>query len=163
MWKIFDIALNVQGDEPLLNPDNLDLLINPFDDDKDISVVNLIENLEGEEDINSYNNVKAIFDQHGFAMYFSRLPIPNGLNNRHYKQLGLYSFTREAILTFPKLAMTPLEIAESDDMLRFVENRIPIKVPLSPYRTIGVDTPADHDQVTSIMEHDEIFQKYRNA
>lgn len=158
----FDIALNVQGDEPLLNPDTLDLLINPYFADENVAAVNLIENLEGEEEINSYNNVKAIFDQHGFALYFSRLPIPYGLKNKHYKQLGLYSFTRETILRYPKMAMTPLEIAESDDMLRFVENHIPLKVVLSPYKTIGVDTPADHESVSRIMENDKLFQIYKD-
>lgn len=158
----FDIVLNVQGDEPLLNPETLDLLIDPFFDDSNVAVVNLIENLEGEEEINSYNNVKAVLDQYGFAIYFSRLPVPYGPKNRHYKQLGLYSFNREIALRYPKMAMTPLEIAESDDMLRFVENRIPVKAPLSPYKTFGVDTPADYELVSRIMENDLIFQKYRN-
>jgi 3-deoxy-manno-octulosonate cytidylyltransferase (CMP-KDO synthetase) len=158
----FDIVLNVQGDEPLLNPETLDLLIDPFFEDGNLAVVNLIENLEGEENINSYNNVKAVIDQRGFAMYFSRLPVPYGLNNRHYKQLGLYSFNRETALRYPKMVMTPLEIAESDDMLRFVENRIPVKAPLSPYKTFGVDTPADYELVSRIMENDPIFRKYGN-
>ena len=158
----FDVVLNVQGDEPLLNPDTLDLLINPFLEDGSVSVVNLIEDLDGEEEINSYNNVKAIFDQSGFALYFSRLPIPYGSKNKHYKQLGLYAFTREIALRYPKMTMTPLEIAESDDMLRFLENNIPVKLSLSPYKTFGVDTPADYEFVTRIMENDPIFQKYRN-
>lgn len=160
--QIFDIALNIQGDEPLLNPDTLDLLIDPYFTEEHVAAVNLIENLEGEEEINSYNNVKAIFDQQGFALYFSRLPIPYGLKNKHYKQLGLYSFTRETILRYPQMAMTPLEIAESDDMLRFIENRIPLKVSLTPYKTIGVDTPADHEAVSRIMENDQLFQLYKN-
>jgi len=158
----FDIALNVQGDEPLLNPETLDLLIDPYFREEGVACVNLIENLEGEAEINSYNNVKCIFDQRGFALYFSRLPIPYGLKHRHYKQLGLYSFTRETILRYPKMAMTPLEIAESDDMLRFVENGIAVKVALSPYKTVGVDTPAEHEEVSRIMERDPLFQKYRN-
>ena len=58
--------------------------------------------------------------------------------------------------------MTPLEIAESDDMLRFVENRIPLKVSLTPYKTIGVDTPADHEAVSRIMKNDPLFQLYKN-
>ncbi len=160
--QVFDIALNVQGDEPLLNPDTLDLLMDPYFTEEKVAAVNLIENLEGEEEINSYNNVKAIFDQQGFALYFSRLPIPYGLNNKHYKQLGLYSFTRETILRYPGMAMTPLEIAESDDMLRFIENGIPLKVSLTPYKTIGVDTPADHEAVSRVMENDPLFQLYKN-
>jgi 3-deoxy-manno-octulosonate cytidylyltransferase (CMP-KDO synthetase) len=160
--KTFDIALNVQGDEPLLNPETLDLLIDPYFAKEPVACVNLIEELEGEEEITSVNNVKAIFDQQGFALYFSRLPIPYGLKNRHYKQLGLYSFTRETILRYPQMNMTPLEIAESDDMLRFVECGIPVKVALSPYRTVGVDTPAERETVSRIMEQDPIFMKYKN-
>jgi 3-deoxy-manno-octulosonate cytidylyltransferase (CMP-KDO synthetase) len=159
----FDIALNIQGDEPLLNPDSLDLLIDPYLSGDAVSCVNLIENLEGEVEINSYNNVKTVFDQQGYALYFSRLPIPHGLQNKHFKQLGLYGFTKETILRYPKMTMTPLEIAESDDMLRFIENRIPLKVVLSPYKTIGVDTPADHESVSRIMENDPVFQIYKDS
>lgn len=156
----FDVVLNIQGDEPLLNPDTLDLLIKPFVEEKGINCVNLIENLEGEEEINSYNNVKAIFDQQGFALYFSRLPIPNGLKNKHYKQLGLYGLTKEMALKYLTMKETPLEIAESDDMLRFVENGIKIRVILSPYKTKGVDTPYDRNVISKIMENDAIFKKY---
>lgn len=158
----FDIALNIQGDEPLLNPDTLDLLIDPYFIDETVACVNLIENLEGEDAINSPDNVKTVFDQQGFALYFCRLPIPSGLHNKHYKQLGLYSFTRETILRYPQMAMTPLEIAESDDMMRFVENRIPVKVALSPYKTYGVDTLIDYEVVSRIMEKDPLYQKYLN-
>ncbi|NQV01740.1 MAG: 3-deoxy-manno-octulosonate cytidylyltransferase [Bacteroidia bacterium] len=158
----FDIVLNIQGDEPLLNPASLDLLIEPYFSDETISCINLIENLEGEEEINSYNNVKTVFDQQGFDLYFSRLPISYGLKARHYKQLGLYSFTKDIILSYPKMDMTPLEIAESVDMLRFVENNIRIKVKLSPYKTICVDTPADHEMVSRIIENDPLFQIYRD-
>lgn len=160
--KDFDIAVNVQGDEPLLNPQSLDLLIDPFVNEKNITCVNLIENLEGGEAINNYNNVKVVFDQNNFALYFSRLPIPNGLKSRHYKQLGIYGFTKEMILRYPEMEQTPHEIAESDDMLRFVEHGIPLKVVLSPYKTIGLDTPEDHRKIGGLMETDELFQKYGN-
>lgn len=160
--KHFDIVLNIQGDEPLLNPVTLDLLLSSFYEDKDILCVNLIENLKNEEEINSFNNVKAVFDQRNFAMYFSRQPIPNGFSNKHYKQLGAYGLSKEAILKYPKLKQGPLEIAESDDMLRFMEHGIPVKVVLSPYKTMGVDTKSDLEKVCFLMEKDEIFQKYES-
>jgi 3-deoxy-manno-octulosonate cytidylyltransferase (CMP-KDO synthetase) len=159
----FDIALNVQGDEPLLNPETLDLLIAPYAREKGIACVNLIETLEGDEEIASYNNVKTVFDRHGNALYFSRLAVPYGPQNRHYKQLGLYSFTKETILGYPRMEMTPLEIAEAVDMLRFIEHGIRVKVVLSPYRTIGVDTPADHQAVSEIMKTDAVFLKYERG
>lgn len=160
--KDFDVALNIQGDEPLFNPETIDLLLKPFIEEKDISCVNLIEALEGESEINSYNNVKVIFDQQKFVLYFSRLPIPYGITNKHYKQLGAYAFTRDMILKYPRMPQTPLEIAESDDMLRFVENRIPVKVVLSKHKTIGVDTPNDYERVSFIMMEDPLFKIYQN-
>lgn len=159
--EMFDVAINVQGDEPLLNPKTLDLLVEPFLKDQNVAVVNLIEELNDKEEIKSRNNVKVVFDQLNNALYFSRLPIPEDLNAKHYKQLGIYGFTKEAILKFAEMKETPLEIAESDDMLRFVENGIAVRVVLSPHTTEGVDTPADHKMVSGIMEKDDIFKKYR--
>ena len=156
----FDIVLNIQGDEPLLKPEVLELLIEPFITEENIECVNLIEDLDKEDTLNP-NNVKAVFDQRGFAIYFSRLPIPSGLENRHYKQLGVYGLTRDAIIRYQEMDQTPLEIAESDDMLRFIENGIPVKVVMSPFKTIGVDTPDDYEKVCSLMLEDEIFKLYQ--
>lgn len=159
----FDVVLNVQGDEPLLNSDSLDLLLTPFLEGEDIACVNLMEILETEAEINNYNNVKTVFDRNNLALYFSRLPIPNGVHNRHYKQLGLYGFTREAIMKYSIMEQTPFEIAESDDMLRFVENGMPVKMVLSPGKTFGVDTPDDYKKVSTLMEKDALFLKYKDA
>ena len=159
--KNFDIVLNIQGDEPLLHPNALDLIMKPFIEEDGIDCVNLIETLEDEQDMLDQNNVKVIFDQKGFALYFSRLPIPNGLQNKHYKQLGAYGLSKNAVIKYNEMEQTPLEIAESDDMLRFVENAIPVKVVLSPYKTIGVDTPDDHKKVIQLMEKDKIFKQYK--
>lgn len=158
----FDIVLNIQGDEPLLNPLTIDLLCKPFIDKNNIPCVNLIERLSFEEEIKNKNNVKVIFDQNNNALYFSRLPIPNGINTLHHKQLGIYGLTKETILQYSKMPQTPLEIAESVDMLRFVENGIPVKVVLSPYKTFGVDTPEDHKKVNALMEKDVFFKIYNN-
>ncbi|MFH1386117.1 MAG: 3-deoxy-manno-octulosonate cytidylyltransferase [bacterium] len=158
----FEIVINVQGDEPLLNPVALDLTIDPFMLDPNIAVVNLIEELIGKENINNVNNVKAVIDQRGYALYFSRFPVPNGDETKHYKQLGIYGLTKETILKYEKMEITPLEIAESCDMLRFIENGIPIYAPLSPYITKGIDTPADHEKVNEIMAQDKLFKQYHD-
>lgn len=160
--KDFDVTLNIQGDEPLLNPETIDLLVKPFLEGENVFCVNLIEALEGEAEVNSYNNVKVIFDQQNFALYFSRLPIPYGITSKHYKQLGMYAFTKETILKYPQMTQTPLEIAESDDMLRFVENRIPVKVVLSKHKTLCVDTPGDYERVSLIMKEDPLFRTYKD-
>ncbi len=157
----FDIVVNIQGDEPLLNPKAIDLLLEPFFKEKDISYVNLIQNLNTEEEVVNSNNVKVIFDRNNFAIYFSRQPIPTGLESKHYKQLGIYGLTKEAILKYSKLTQGPLEIAESDDALRFIENGIPVKVVLSPYKSKGIDTPGDHKEVCKLMQSDSIFRMYK--
>jgi 3-deoxy-manno-octulosonate cytidylyltransferase (CMP-KDO synthetase) len=159
----FDIVLNIQGDEPLLNPDTLELLIEPFLKNKDLHCVNLIEKLEGKAEIESFNNVKAIFDQNNDALYFSRLPIPNGIDRPHYKQLGVYGLSRWAVLKYREMKETPLEIAESDDMLRFVENGIKVRVVLSPFKTYGVDTPEDKERVEKVMADDRVFNLYKSS
>lgn len=156
----FDVAINVQGDEPLLNPRSLDLAIEPFLKGEAIACVNLIERIDTEDDINDYNNVKVVFDQNNIALYFSRLPIPNGLKKPHYKQLGVYAMSREAVLKYSQMRQTPLEIVESDDMLRFVENGMPVKVALTPYKTVSVDTPDDYKMVCKLMRQDETFKSY---
>lgn len=160
----FDAVINVQGDEPLLNPATLNLLIKPFLEEKNVKVVNLIENLDSEEDIDSYNNLKVVFDTNNYALYYSRQPIPDNRKAKvnYYKQLGIYAFSKEAIIKYPKMAQTPLEIAESNDILRFLQNGIQIKVMLSPHKTQGVDTPADHKRVCALMRRDKIFFKYMN-
>jgi|TARA_B100001971_G_C18244246_1_gene573061 3-deoxy-manno-octulosonate cytidylyltransferase (CMP-KDO synthetase) len=160
--KDFDIVLNVQGDEPLLNPVTLDLLIKSFCGDEFVTCVNLIETLDTKAEVENHNNVKVVFDQRDYALFFSRQPIPDGFRNKHYKQLGAYGLTKEAILKYPGMKQGPLEIAESDDMLRFVEHGIPVKVVLSPYKTDGVDTKNDYTKVCSLMEKDEIFEKYKS-
>ena len=157
----FDIVINIQGDEPLFNPKTIDLILESFNNDKNTNCVNLIEELNDEEEILDRNNVKAIFDKKYFALYFSRLPIPTDKIAKHYKQLGAYGLKKKTILQYMKMEQTPLEIAESDDMLRFIENGIQIKVAISPYMTIGVDTPDDHKKVNKIMANDEIYSLYK--
>jgi 3-deoxy-manno-octulosonate cytidylyltransferase (CMP-KDO synthetase) len=157
----FDIILNIQGDEPLLHPKTLDLLIDPFLKTNHINSVNLIEPLETEDDVQNYNNVKVVFDKNNFVLYFSRLPIPSGVGIKHFKQLGIYSLTKETILKYNKLDETPLELSESIDLLRFLENGIQIKVAISDYKTMGVDIPADRKKVIELLAADKVFQQYR--
>lgn len=157
----FDIVLNIQGDEPLLQPAVLEFPIKLFNKEE-TNIVNLLEEIRNEEEINNTNTVKTVFDQNNTVLYYSRLPIPNGLRNNHYKQLGIYAFTKEMIFRYTKLKQTPLEIAESCDMLRFVENNIPIKIAISPFKTVGVDTPEDHEKVNKLMQKDKIFKKYKH-
>jgi 3-deoxy-manno-octulosonate cytidylyltransferase (CMP-KDO synthetase) len=158
--KDFDIVLNIQGDEPLLNPASLDLLIKPFYENDKVELVNLIENLVSPEEIKSVNVVKAIFNRNNDAIYFSRIPVPGENADKHYKQLGLYGLSKQSILNYTSMNETPLEIAESCDMLRYLEYGFSIKCALSPYVTKGVDTPEDKVLVENILRTDELFKKY---
>ncbi|MBI2339342.1 MAG: 3-deoxy-manno-octulosonate cytidylyltransferase [Deltaproteobacteria bacterium] len=159
--KEFDVVLVIQGDEPLLNPAALDLLIQPFSEDEQVSCVNLIELLESEDEIRNRNNVKTVSDPDNFVLYFSRLPIPDGATRQHYKQLGIYGLRKEVVVKYSKMKQTPLEIAESVDMMRFIEHRVPIKAVLSPFKTYAVDTPSDREVVCAVMEKDALFLRYQ--
>jgi 3-deoxy-manno-octulosonate cytidylyltransferase (CMP-KDO synthetase) len=147
----YDIVIMIQGDEPMTHPEQMTEVLTPFGD-ADVNVVNLYASL-GHEDAASKNVVKVVIDQHGNAMYFSRLPIPGSMGAPTVptgKQLGLIAFRTRYLETFAALAPTPYEISESVDMLRFLEHGIPIRMQLTRHATVAVDTPSD---LESVVQH----------
>ena len=120
-----DIVINVQGDEPFLKKEPLQQLIDIFyeDDKKEISLASLKIQLKESEEIRNPNNVKVITDNNGFALYFSRSVIPFqrelSYDVTYYKHIGVYAFRKEALLKFSSLEMTPLEISEKLEQLRY--------------------------------------------
>jgi len=156
----FDMVINIQGDEPLLNPSSLDLIIEPFLNDSTVETVNLIEDLKDDSEIHSVNTVKAIFNKNNDAIYFSRIPVPGDKAKQHYKQLGIYGLSKKAVIDYIDMEETPLEIAESCDMLRYIEHGVLIRCVLSPFVTKGVDTPEDKAMVEEIFKTDEIYKQY---
>ncbi|RYE25075.1 MAG: 3-deoxy-manno-octulosonate cytidylyltransferase, partial [Sphingobacteriaceae bacterium] len=123
-----DIVINVQGDEPFLKKEPLKQLIDVFtnDEKKEISLASLKIQLKESEEIQNPNNVKVITDNNGFALYFSRSVIPFhrdlDFEVKYYKHIGVYAFRQEALIKFSSLEMTPMEIAEKLEQLRYLEN-----------------------------------------
>lgn len=143
------VVINVQGDEPLVHPEMIDQLAEFLQANPEVPMASLMIALQDEEQGRNPNVVKVIVDLHGFAMYFSREPIPHMRDLRRkptprwFKHLGIYGYQREFVLQFPKLEPTPLETLESLEQLRALENRYPIKMLETVHDSVGVDTPED--------------------
>lgn len=152
-----DIVINVQGDEPFLKKDPLKQLIDVFykDDKKEISLASLKIQLRESEEIRNPNNVKVITDNNGFALYFSRSVIPFqrelSYDVTYYKHIGVYAFRKEALLKFSSLEMTPLEISEKLEQLRYLENGMKIKMVETDFLGIGIDTPEDLEKAKKLI------------
>jgi 3-deoxy-manno-octulosonate cytidylyltransferase (CMP-KDO synthetase) len=159
-----DVVVNIQGDEPMLRPEMLDLLCAPLLEDPALPCSNLMMSIDGEADFRDPNQVKVVCNQRGEALYMSREPIPTthylGFEIPRWKQLGLIAFTKDFLLTFAQLAPTPLERAESVDMMRAIEHGYRVKMVVSPYVTYAVDTPEDLARVEMMMANDELLKQY---
>ena len=138
-----DIIVMLQGDEPLINPRKIDQAVESLVNDSKASVVNVMQPITSEEEFNSDHTVKIVTDRNGIALYFSREPIPsNKMYNkkiRPFKQTGLIAFKRNSLIQFCKFEPSILEIIESIDMNRFLENGVKVKMILEEESTLGVD------------------------
>ena len=159
-----DIIVNVQGDEPLVDPEMFHPLVEPLKEDKSLDCVNLMSEITNEKEFYNQNVVKVVCDINENALFFSREPIPSekmySSSYKKYKQLGIIAFRKEFLLKFTKLSPTPLEIIESNDMLRLLENGFFVRMVKSDIRIVGVDTPTDMERVKIIMKSDPLLTKY---
>ena len=150
-----DIYVNIQGDEPTLRPDHLDLMLRPFLDGSGVQVSTLKVAISAAEAADP-NNVKVVTADSHFALYFSRYPLPYDRTGtgaaRHFKHIGLYAYTRSALSLYHSLPQSSLELTESLDQLRFLQNGVPIYVAETPHDTVGVDTEADLERVIAMFE-----------
>lgn len=152
-----DIVINVQGDEPFLKKEPLKQLIDVFfnDDKKEVSLASLKIQLKEVEEIQNPNNVKVVTDNNGFALYFSRSVIPFhrelSYNVNYYKHIGVYAFRKEALIKFSSLEMTPMEISEKLEQLRYLENGMKIKMVETDFVGIGIDTPEDLEKAKLLI------------
>jgi len=149
----YDVAVMVQGDEPMTHPDQIAEVLSPLRDES-IAVSNLCLEIT-EEEAKSLDVVKVVMDQNDDALYFSRAVIPGLIGKQprtFYKQLGLMAFRRSALERFAHLTPTPHEKSESVDMLRFLEHRVPIRMVRTAHTTIAVDTPADLERVKAALK-----------
>jgi len=159
-----DYVAMIQGDEPMLNPQMIEDLVDPVLQDSNLQVTNLIEMIHSQEDFENANAVKVVLDQEGFALYFSREPIPSRKKYAGeipmWKQLGIILFSRKALLDYTRMTPTPLEIIESVDMNRFLEHGIRIKMIPTVHKSVGVDVPTDIDIVEPLLRKDLLLGKY---
>lgn len=164
--KKMEIVVMIQGDEPMLYPEMIDDAIRPLQEDEEIQVVNLMAKMDSREEHDDPNEVKVVVDRRGFALYFSREPIPSrkkGVDDvPMLKQVCIIPFRRDFLLMFNKLTPTPLEIIESVDMLRVLEHGYRVKMVISDRRTYSVDTPEDLACVEICMKDDELIKQYKS-
>lgn len=161
-----DIVVNIQGDEPLTFPEMVDASVKPLIDEKKVVCSNLTKKIESLEEFEDPNTIKVVVDQQGFALYFSREPIPTQRIIEFeelpiYKQVCVIPFRKDFLLKFTKLSPTPLEIAESIDMMRALEHGYKVKMVETEYETHAVDTPEDRKLVEEMMKEDRLFPTYR--
>lgn len=153
----FDYVLLLQGDEPQINPSEIDNLSEQLVNSKN-SVVNLIHPIQ-EEDMKNSSVVKSVLDVDGNILFLSRSQIPND-SLIGFRQLGMIGFTSSILKKYCDLAPTKLEIIESIDMMRFLENNIKIESLISNEVIVGVDHPSDIKKVENLMHKDQLVKKY---
>ncbi|WP_394766654.1 3-deoxy-manno-octulosonate cytidylyltransferase [uncultured Paludibaculum sp.] len=148
-----DIVVNIQGDEPLIDPDAIDAAITVLLDDPACQMATLKKRIVGRDEIDNPNVVKVVTGHDGRALYFSRHPIPysRGGAVTYWKHIGLYVYRRALLLGYSTLRPGILEQNEKLEQLRALENGISIRVAETAYETIGVDTPEDLLQVESLI------------
>lgn len=155
MEDIFcDIVVNVQGDEPLISGEPLQLLLSAFQD-ANVRVASLMTEIKDEVELTNPNVVKVVTDCFSNALYFSRSGIPYNRDNQsdvvYYRHIGVYAYRRKTLLEFVELPQTSLELTEKLEQLRLLENGIPIKMVRTDYQGIGIDTPQDLAQAEKLL------------
>ncbi len=151
-----DIVVNIQGDQPLLDPRCINKLVEPFLSDTNLEMSTLAFKIVNKEEITNPKDVKVTFDNQGFAMYFSRSPIPCGrdssTNFDTYKHLGVYAYTRRFLEIFGKLPEGKLERIEKLEQLRALECGHKIMVVVTPYDSPEVDLPEDIARIEKLLK-----------
>ena len=151
----FDIVVMVQGDEPMTHPDMITAAVQPMLDDSSIQVVNLLGEIKDAAEFEDRNCIKVVCDIHGNALYFSREPIPTRSKADHVpmgKQVCIIPFRRDYLIEYTRLDPTPLEIAESVDMMRVLEHGMKVYMMPTRHESYAVDTPEDLRKVELLMK-----------
>nr|WP_321354825.1 3-deoxy-manno-octulosonate cytidylyltransferase [uncultured Draconibacterium sp.] len=145
-----DIVVNIQGDEPFVKPEQIELIKSCFESDTEIAT--LVKKVDSEEELFNPNRPKVVLDKNDFALYFSRSPIPyfRGEENKNWvkkhafwSHIGMYAFKADVLQKITQLEQGKLELAESLEQLRWLENGYKIKTAETTSATIGIDTPED--------------------
>ncbi len=148
-----DIYVNIQGDEPTVRADHIELLLRPLlAGESEVATLKVAIDVAAAHNLNI---VKVVTDTRCRALYFSRMPIPcdrdAGGAIHYFKHIGLYGYTRAALALFHSLPQSPLELAEKLEQLRYLENGVAIHVAETPFDTVGVDTAADLEQAAALL------------
>jgi 3-deoxy-manno-octulosonate cytidylyltransferase (CMP-KDO synthetase) len=158
-----DLIINIQGDQPLFRPSTVSQLLEPLLEDPRLPMGTLKYRIKDERDLENPNHVKVVTDVQGFALYFSRSPIPflrdTTSTRLHYKHLGVYAYRMGFLVHFVGLPLGRLESAEKLEQLRALEYGFKIKVVESTFDSIEVDTPMDIKIVEDLMDRTGIGQR----
>lgn len=152
----FEVIVNIQGDEPLMEPAMIDQVVQALTDDPQLPIATLCKRLTAAEDIANPNVVKVARDARDRALYFSRSPIPfkrGTVQPTYWKHLGIYGYRKASLLQFVACPPTPLEQAEQLEQLRALEHGMRIGVFETAHDTIAVDTPEDLRKVEERLQH----------
>jgi len=161
--KYFDVVINIQGDEPFIQPEQIELLRSCFEDEN-TDIATLIKKIDAENSeriLFNPNSPKVVTDKNGFAMYFSRSTIPymRGVDSKEwaakqdfYKHIGIYAYRSEILRELTSLPPSVLEMAESLEQLRWLENGYKIKTAVTGTETIGIDTPEDLEKAKLLLQ-----------
>ena len=164
-----EVVVMIQGDEPMVTPRMITSAVAPFFEDASVSCVNLARRIEKQEEYFDRNTIKVLSNVRGDAIYFSRAPIPaDAFANETYdppvfKQVCVIPFRRELLREFARLPQTPLERAESIDMLRLIEHGRPVRLVEIEEETHAVDTPEDLRLVEALLQDDPLVSLYEEA
>ncbi|PZX62902.1 3-deoxy-manno-octulosonate cytidylyltransferase [Hydrotalea sandarakina] len=151
-----DIIVNVQGDEPFVQKQPLQKLLDAFRNDESVQVASLMQVLTDEKLIADPNYVKVAVNNKMDALFFSRSVIPyqrdKNVNPVYYEHIGVYAFKKQALLQFTKWPITPLEAAEKIECLRYLENGVPLRMVVTEYMGVEIDTPADLERAGQLLQ-----------
>ena len=143
-----EFVINIQGDEPFINPEQINSLASILG--PDIEIATLAKKIESTDELDNHNINKVVFDSTGDALYFSRSTIPynrfnadNPFSVDYYKHIGIYAYRVDVLKEITKLEPTPLELAEALEQLRWLQNGYNIKVGITELESMGIDTPED--------------------
>ena len=159
--KKIDVVINIQGDEPFIKPEQINLLMKCFVDET-VELATLIRRVEPGEDIFNPNQPKVIINSEGDAIYFSRATIPfirdvekSEWSKKHdfYKHIGLYAYRTETLKKITSLSRSSLEISESLEQNRWIENGYRIRTAVTKWESISIDTPDDLEKAKLLLEH----------
>jgi 3-deoxy-manno-octulosonate cytidylyltransferase (CMP-KDO synthetase) len=151
----WDAVINIQGDEPYIHPEQIDLLCSCFEL-KDVSIATLVKKITSQEELFNHNNVKVVMNRRKEAIYFSRSPIPYNRNfpeeewlkhSNYYKHIGIYGYRTTVLSEISKLSKTNLEVTESLEQLRWIENGYVIHAAETMLESVAIDTPEDLEKV----------------